>query len=502
MLKKITFLLFIFASLLSAQNFYIGDNANTCSPCHTPAIDQWAQTKHAIAQDSLSFLQLECLKCHNTGWDETITNYGADEYVVADTAAPFGWVVTDQENWDKVKNIQCETCHGALGKEDRSRVDSHSSKAIIDLSADVCGSCHEGSHHPTFSNWNESLHAKSKFTTIPGAFEWIASDPNCSACHTAEGFLQFLESNAIEPQVEAPGAAGNDITCSACHDPHGGPFEGQLRLEPSALCQKCHNPEYNPDETFEPDGNAVHHSTAWMLEGKGGYEYEGFSYESSIHNLVAQKKCVTCHVVTTPFESEEIPAFTGHTFEPKSLICVDCHSTIDPDANNFDYHGVQTEIDSLLTVLGDKLATASSSDSSSNDFYRALFNFDFVSADGSHGVHNTKYARGLLVSALENFNPTSVAKTDLLPTNYNLEQNYPNPFNPTTVINFSIPKAGDVKLAIYDALGREVEMLLDKKLDAGNYDADWNATNYAAGIYFYSITVNDFVSTKKMVLLK
>ncbi len=45
-------------------------------------------------------------------------------------------------------------------------------------------------------------------------------------------------------------------------------------------------------------------------------------------------------------------------------------------------------------------------------------------------------------------------------------------------------------------------MLLDKKLDAGNYDADWNATNYAAGIYFYSITVNDFVSTKKMVLLK
>jgi hypothetical protein len=99
-------------------------------------------------------------------------------------------------------------------------------------------------------------------------------------------------------------------------------------------------------------------------------------------------------------------------------------------------------------------------------------------------------------------NAVGVEKTDMMPKTYSLEQNYPNPFNPTTVINFSIPKEGNVKLAIYDALGREVEMLVDKKMDAGNYNADWNAANYAAGIYFYTIQVNNFVSTKKMVLLK
>jgi len=505
MLKNVTQVLLVLIALstiLSGQNFYVGDNANNCSPCHDPAIAKWTETKHAIAQDSLAFLQIYCLECHNTGWNDTLINYGADEYVAVDTNAAFGWVVTDQENWDKVKNVQCETCHGPLGKEDRSRVDGHSSQAEMDLSAESCGTCHDGSHHPTYGNWSESKHAVAKFTSIPGAFEFIASNSQCAACHTAEGFIQFLETDDLVPNIDAPGPEGNDITCAACHDPHGGPFEGQLRMEPDELCQKCHNPEYNPDENPEPDGSDIHHSTAWMLEGKGGFEYEGYSYESSIHNLAVPKKCVTCHVVMTDYESDEIPAFTGHTFEPQGLICVDCHTGFDPAGENFDWHGVQTEIDSLLGELEEILQAASPEDSLSNEFFRAKFNHDFVHADGSHGVHNTKYARGLLISALSNFSPTSVEKTDMLPKRYSLEQNYPNPFNPATVINFSIPESGNVQIAIYDALGREVESLVDQKMDTGNYNADWNATNYAAGIYFYSIKVNDFVSTKKMVLLK
>ena len=91
---------------------------------------------------------------------------------------------------------------------------------------------------------------------------------------------------------------------------------------------------------------------------------------------------------------------------------------------------------------------------------------------------------------------------DIIPDEYALSQNYPNPFNPTTILNFSILESGNVKLAIYDALGREVELLVDQKMNAGNYNAEWNASSYAAGIYFYSISVNDFTSTKKMVLLK
>ncbi len=85
---------------------------------------------------------------------------------------------------------------------------------------------------------------------------------------------------------------------------------------------------------------------------------------------------------------------------------------------------------------------------------------------------------------------------------FELSQNYPNPFNPTTTINFTIAKAGNVKLAVYDVLGREVEVLVDYKMNAGTYKANWNAANQATGIYFYSITTKDFSSIKKMLLVK
>jgi predicted CXXCH cytochrome family protein len=486
----------------TSDNYYVGSVEENCATCHESEalggtqLTEWKETKHAIAQDSLAFLEVYCLACHNTGYDPDVVNGGADEYVAVDTTAPFGWVVTDTENWDRINNVQCEACHGPLGQPDGSMVGGHTNEAVVDLSSESCGACHEGSHHPTYSNWAESVHAKSKFTTIPGAFEWIASNPGCAGCHTAEGFLQFLESDDLEPHVVAPGPEGNDITCAACHDPHGGPFEGQLRMAPEELCQKCHNPEYNPDELGEPDGHAVHHSTAWMLEGKGGYEYEGFTYESSFHTGI-QEKCVRCHVHMTPYESEEIPAFTGHTFDPTLESCEPCHTL-----ENFDYKGVQTEITDLLTTLGDKLAAASASDSTSNNFYRALFNHDYVSADGSHGVHNTKYARELLTSAIANFTPTGVEQEEGIPVVYKLAQNYPNPFNPSTTIKFSIPKVSDVKITIFDAIGREVEELVNEQMDAGNYSLNWNATNLSSGIYLYRIETGSFVDIKKMILLK
>jgi hypothetical protein len=85
---------------------------------------------------------------------------------------------------------------------------------------------------------------------------------------------------------------------------------------------------------------------------------------------------------------------------------------------------------------------------------------------------------------------------------YELLQNYPNPFNPVTVIDYSIKEEGNVELVIYDVLGRVVEKLVDEKKTAGNYSMQFDATNLSSGIYFYSLRVNDFVDTKKMLLLK
>lgn len=89
-----------------------------------------------------------------------------------------------------------------------------------------------------------------------------------------------------------------------------------------------------------------------------------------------------------------------------------------------------------------------------------------------------------------------------IPDSYLLKQNFPNPFNPTTNINFSIPKSGLVTLKIYDMVGKEVATLVNEVKTAGNYIVGFNASNLPSGTYFYRITTDNFVDTKKMLLVK
>lgn len=85
---------------------------------------------------------------------------------------------------------------------------------------------------------------------------------------------------------------------------------------------------------------------------------------------------------------------------------------------------------------------------------------------------------------------------------FSLAQNYPNPFNPVTKINFSIPNNEYVSLRVYDMLGREVSVLVNGQLTAGEYQADFNAMGLSSGMYYYSLRAGEYVDTKKMVLVK
>jgi hypothetical protein len=89
-----------------------------------------------------------------------------------------------------------------------------------------------------------------------------------------------------------------------------------------------------------------------------------------------------------------------------------------------------------------------------------------------------------------------------VPNKYSLGQNYPNPFNPTTTIRFAIPKSGYTTLKVYDAIGREVATLYNSKLEAGKYDAEFNAMNLSSGVYFYKLISGDFSEVKKLTLIK
>ncbi len=99
---------------------------------------------------------------------------------------------------------------------------------------------------------------------------------------------------------------------------------------------------------------------------------------------------------------------------------------------------------------------------------------------------------------------TSVSGNEITPEKFSLYQNYPNPFNPVTKIKFDISgsSAAQTLLSVYDMLGREVEVLVNKELSPGTYEVDFDGSKYASGIYYYSLKTYEFSDVKKMVLIK
>jgi hypothetical protein len=94
-----------------------------------------------------------------------------------------------------------------------------------------------------------------------------------------------------------------------------------------------------------------------------------------------------------------------------------------------------------------------------------------------------------------------------IPSEFQLLQNYPNPFNPTTIINYAIPQVTEVRIMVYDMIGREVKTLVNELKVAGYHRVTWNGTNekgnrVGGGVYLYTIKAGNYLKTQKMVLLK
>ncbi|MBE2254799.1 MAG: T9SS type A sorting domain-containing protein [Ignavibacteria bacterium] len=99
--------------------------------------------------------------------------------------------------------------------------------------------------------------------------------------------------------------------------------------------------------------------------------------------------------------------------------------------------------------------------------------------------------------------PASISNiSSELPTEYKMYQNYPNPFNPETKIKFDLIRAGNVKVIVYDLLGKEVEILANQLATPGRYEVTFNGRGLASGIYYYKIITDEFVDIKKMMLIK
>ncbi len=99
---------------------------------------------------------------------------------------------------------------------------------------------------------------------------------------------------------------------------------------------------------------------------------------------------------------------------------------------------------------------------------------------------------------------TNITEHESIPTEYSLYQNYPNPFNPTTQIGYNIPEAGYVTLKVYDVLGKEISTLVDEFKQAGVYNSQFSTQElkFTSAVYFYTLTINGYSQTRKMLLIQ
>lgn len=377
-----------------AERAFVG--AATCQACHAGAHSDWVQTGHAGAFETLRGIgqhtNAACVGCHTVGFGET--DGFVDEAITPDLVG-----------------VQCENCHGAAGAHARNPGDLSLRPVVMGAlqSAAICGVCHTDAHHPTYDEWSLSRHSMA-LATLQGNSH--ASD-DCLQCHSQD-YRWAVEKGLTD--IPTLTSATLSIECATCHAPHGNVSQAaQLRQPIANLCGQCHTQE----EAMI--GGSPHHPQFEMLTGVGAYDEAGVELSvTHAHTSLTGgggQACAQCHVVQHSFDdpNEGNPNVTGHTFNPfdetitthqaaEYTGCLICHTEASASAART---SVQSDIEARLAALAPRFDATSDSyidPATLNEADAALlatakFDFQFVGADGSRGVHNPSYASALLEAA-------------------------------------------------------------------------------------------------------
>lgn len=526
-------------------------NNVSCKTCHSSVVTKWEGTGHAIklkkGVEGLngSSYNENCIVCHTTGYDKNAKNDGFDDFPFTFPAVlgagQYQNLLTQFPEAMKRANIQCESCHGPASGHFGETKDSR-----IQVTFDVadCSVCHDdGKYNRIPEFWELSKHAvATSYPSGPGR-------ESCVRCHTGKGFAQFVEGvPTTNPYFDTKYTA---ISCAACHDPHDATNDHQLRTltvklvdgteikdgGKGKICMNCHQSRRAADDAYVSGTSfsrfGPHYSDAADIIASSNVYTFGKTFPRSNHLTVTQDACVDCHMAEGEKDADgKIKLVGQHTFsmdtpddENNMNACAKCHGNTlgtsfedvkfflngngDHDRNGV-VEGLQVEIKGLLdkavALLPFKTKNWISEDPT-KDWTKvqlqALYNMKAIYYDRSFGIHNPKFIVSLLQESYRQIGGiVAVEQEESIPTEYIVYQNYPNPFNPTTNIKFSLPRNSYVRLTIYDALGKEVETLVNNELVAGTHTIEWSARDMASGVYFYRIEAENFVKVNKMLLLK
>jgi PKD repeat protein len=219
---------------LSQANSYAGQ-AN-CSGCHGDVYNTWNKTRHAVAitehlNPDGSFIpghSTACLPCHTVGYGQT--NAGGYVYDPNAGAANYS---------SPMANVGCECCHGPAGWHKNSQHDAI--RPVVSVDPAICGSCHTGPVHPTYTEYTNSITA-GLFPGLSHSHPSQSSSTGCAVCHSANNRMVMLnEYNDMLAGNSHPLTlvTGSDATlwtatCATCHDPHDASKAGQLRYATSS----------------------------------------------------------------------------------------------------------------------------------------------------------------------------------------------------------------------------------------------------------------------------
>lgn len=523
-----------------------GAYAGGCIKCHTTGWDQTANNNNFG------------YKVKQSGWDTTwykgLEFFGGDYWITTGDSSKWNMLTADEK---KLGAIGCEQCHGPMNDH---KMTADKKKAGVTIQPDVCNQCHDASRkHSLGTFYANSGHYQMHYGNAAEG-----GRATCQPCHTGAGYMYYINNNQDTTGLGAKWVLARDastpISCQVCHDPHGNdnPYQlrtmslkgdtlkngymvpANLRSSTGNICMNCHGgrysvkyrlttaaPYYGWGNRFYPHYN----QQGDMLHGSGGYQYGDDSFTGLMTHAGVEGLCVGCHMQTRnglpnhSFSMTDTMKAAG-IYKPTDA-CVPCHGEVadfDDIRGMYDYdrngkiEGVSTEVHGLLAALKAKLPIDATTGEPVNmlkdslavknrpDLIQGVWNYYFVKYDRSYGAHNAKYAVRLLYKSL-GWTPLDVEVAPGMPTEFALNQNYPNPFNPTTNISFALPHDSHVLLQVFDVTGALVKTLVDQSVRAGNMQIHWDGTNLtgnkvASGVYLYRLAAGDFVTAKKMVLMK
>ncbi len=528
-----------------------GAYAGGCIKCHTTGWDPTASNNnfgYKVKQSGF-----------DTTWYQGLELFAGDYWITTGDSSKWNMLTADEK---MQANIGCEQCHGPMADH---KMTADKKKAGLSIQPDMCNQCHDGSRRHSLGTFYANsghyqmhygvsagratcmpCHAGAGYmyfinnnqdTTGNGA-NWntardAATPISCQVCHDSHGNnnpyalrTMTVKGDSLKNGYILP-AQYRSSTGNICLNCHGGRYAVKSRITTVA-------PYYGWADRFYPHYNAQ----GDMLFGSGAYQYGDESFTGMMSHGGVEGGCVGCHMqkrtnrldgganklANHSFSMSDTMFATG-VYKPTD-VCAPCHGEIDEFDDvralydfdrNGQIEGVQTEIHGLLDVLKARLPLDTAGEpvtmrvdslavKNRPDLIQGIWNYYFVKYDRSYGVHNTKYAVRLLYKTL-GWTPLDVEQTPGMPTEFALNQNYPNPFNPTTSISFSLPKDAHVLLQVFDVTGALVKTLVDQSVRTGNMQVNWDGTNLlgnkvASGVYLYRLAAGDFVTAKKMVLMK